>query len=105
MKKELPKIYSESIEKDTNHVVAYTRSEERQEAPKEKKVQKGFQKSVNQKINEIFKSVNYVYKMEVVIQTEEGEFVKQIVGRNKNQLITMDNEQIAIDKIKDIFIK
>lgn len=105
MKKELPKIYSESIEKDTNHVVAYTRSEERQEAPEEKKVQKGFQKSVNQKINEIFKSVNYVYKMEVVIQTEEGEFVKQIVGRNKNQLITMDNEQIAIDKIKDIFIK
>lgn len=105
MKKELPKIYSETIDRDTNHVVAYTKSEERQELSKEKNVQKSFQKSVNQKINEIFKSVNYVYKMEVVIQTEEGEFVKQIVGRNKKQLITMDNEQIAIDKIKDIFIK
>lgn len=105
MKRELPKIYSETIDRDTNHVVAYTKSGERQEVPKERNVQKGFQKSVNQKINEIFNSVNYVYKMEVVIQTEEGEFVKQIVGRNKNHLITMDNEKIEIDKIKDIYVK
>jgi hypothetical protein len=105
MKKELPKIYSETIDRDTNHVVAYTRSGEKQEVSKQTSGTKGFEKSVSQKINEIFKSVNYVYKIDVVIQTNEGEFVKQIVGRNKNHIITMENEQIEIDKIKDIYIK
>ena len=37
MKKELPKIYSETIDRDTNHVVAYTRSGEKQEVSKQKK--------------------------------------------------------------------
>ncbi len=106
MKKELPKIYAETVDKDTNHVVAYTRSVENVDVPKESvKEERKWERTIEEKIRNIFNSVHYVYKMDVVIETEEGEMVKQVVGRNKNHIITMDNEQIPIDKIKDIYIK
>lgn len=100
MKKELPKIYSEVVDHDTNTSVAYTKSDELRS---EKETVPG--KSVDQKIREIFNSVNYVYKIQVVIETGEGSNVKQLVGRNRDYLITMDNEQIPISSIKDIYIK
>ncbi len=104
MKKDLPRIYSERVDKDTNDVVSYTKNEEKMIENREIRREK-VEKSIEQKINEILKSVHYVYKMEVVIETEEGSQVKQLVGKNKNSIITMDNEQIPIDKIKDIYIK
>lgn len=101
MQKELPKVYAQKVEHDTNRSVAYTKSEEKTEERKDIK----FEKTVEQKIRDIFNSVNYVYKIEVVIETESGTYTKYLVGRNKDYIITMDNEQIAIRDIKDIYIK
>ena len=104
MKKDLPKIYSKGIIEDNNKVVAYTKSDEKEERQEEKKSFK-IEKSIAQKVSEIFNNVHYVYKMEVVIETEEGKQVKPLVGKNKNSIITMDNEQIPLSKIKDIYIQ
>lgn len=102
--KDLPKIYSEGDIQAPNKTVAYTRSEEKEEVQKEEKKVR-LEKSVEQKIRDILNSVNYVYKMDVVVVTEEGKQIKQLVGKNKNNIITMENEQIPIEKIKDIYIQ
>ncbi len=62
-------------------------------------------KSVEQKINTIFNSSNYIYKAKVEITLETGKVTKNIIGRNNTSLITMDNELISIDKIIDIEYK
>ncbi|MGE5456649.1 MAG: hypothetical protein ACM3O4_06085 [Ignavibacteriales bacterium] len=61
--------------------------------------------SVEQKINTIFNSVNYVYKAKVEITLEDGKVTKNIIGKNSNSLITMENELIPISKIIDIEYK
>ena len=57
---------------------------------------------MNQKINKIFGSSRYVYKADVDITLKDGKVSKRIIGRNKNELITMDNELIKISDIIDI---
>ena len=60
--------------------------------------------NLNQKINAIFTSSNYVYKAEVKIKFKDKEVVKKIVGKNQKHLITMANELIPISDIMDISI-
>ena len=57
---------------------------------------------LNQKINSIFKSNNYVYKANVRIKFKDKEEIKKVVGKNKNYLITLDNELIPIIDIVDV---
>jgi len=57
---------------------------------------------IEEKIQNIFSSPKYIYKAQVKITTTDGVAEKKIVGRNLNELITMDNERIPIDVIKDI---
>ena len=64
-----------------------------------------FKKSINQKINDIFNSSNYIYKADVLIKFKDGEVTKRIVGKNSKNLITMDNELIPISDIIDIKTK
>ena len=56
------------------------------------------------KIYNIFNSPNYIYKVDVTIVTDSGTFNKRIVGKTKTNLITMENEYIPIDTIRDIYI-
>ena len=59
--------------------------------------------SVDEKINRIFSSNGFVYKADVVIVTNDGSFRKRVVARNRNNLITIDNEYIPISVILDIY--
>ena len=60
-------------------------------------------KSVEGQIKDIFSSVNYVYKADVIINTIDGETLKKtIIGRTNNSLITMDDELIDVSKIEKI---
>ena len=97
--KELPKVFRNEINKniDNNKKVYYSQNESSRELPKE---QSG--KNVQQKINEIFSSPNYVYKANVEIVLKDKTVSKRIIGRNKNYIITMDNELILITDIVDI---
>ena len=59
--------------------------------------------SIESKINRIFKSPNYIYKKEVIITKDDNsEYRKTIIGRTNNSLLTLENETIDINKIKDI---
>ena len=58
--------------------------------------------NLNQKINSIFTSSNYVYKAQVKLILKDKEETKKIVGKNQKYLITMDNELIPISDILDI---
>lgn len=60
--------------------------------------------TVEQKIYNIFNSPNYIYKIDVTIITDNSTLNKRIVGKNKNNLITMDGEYIPINTIRDIYI-
>ena len=60
--------------------------------------------TVEQKIVNIFNSPNYIYKIDVIIVTDKGKDKKRIVGKTKTNLITMDNEYIPINTIRDIYI-
>ena len=41
----------------------------------------------------------------MLIKLNDGEIEKKIIGKNKDYLITIDNELISIDSIKDINLK
>ena len=99
MKKKLPRVYANKINKSASHNkdVYYSYNEKnRIDAPSL------IGKNINQKINTIFKSSNYVYKVVVKIYFEHGSEIKKVVGRNKNYLITIENELIPINEIVDI---
>ena len=104
MEKKLPKVFANKIDKElkNNKTVYYNKNEERKI---EEKDPLSSILTVNQKINQIFSSARYVYKADVVITTKNGKLNKRIIGRNRNELITMDNEVININDIIDIEFK
>ena len=104
MEKKLPKVFANKIDKNLNNneKVYYNKNEERKI---EEKDPLSSILTVNQKINQIFSSARYVYKADVVITTKNGKLNKRIIGRNRNELITMDNEVININDIIDIEFK
>lgn len=110
--KELPKMYHCKIEKDIrnndkifstmyNHI-----KKNNIEKTKEKEIfiSNKNNYTVEQKIYNIFNSPNYIYKIDVVIVTDNTTMNKRIVGKTKTNLITMDNEFIPINMIRDIYI-
>lgn len=57
---------------------------------------------IEKKINNLFNSTNYVYKLKVFIKTKDEEFNTIIIGKNAKYLITLDNKRIDISSILDI---
>jgi len=102
MEKKLPKVFANTIDKElkNNESVFYEKMKEKEET-EIRQVNK-YDLSISQKINKIFGSSKYVYKADVDIKTKDGTFSKKVIGRNKNQLITIENELINIDDIIDI---
>ena len=95
--KDLPKVFHNKIDKkiNNNKTVYYSNSNEDDDITVDSK-------TVQQKINEIFSSPNYVYKANVDITLKDKKITKRIIGRNKNYIITMDNDLIPINDIIDI---
>lgn len=106
MSKELPRVFANKINKKIDNNKEYSLSKN-EEKIVNKEEYKGISigKNINQKINDIFSSYKYVYKADVIITTDNGEITKKIIGKNNNNLITIDNELISIDIIKDIRFK
>ena len=106
MKKKLPNIFAKRINKkiENNYNISVTKESNNLKLNQESK-NKIIAKNVNQKINDIFASPNYIYKADVIISKKDGEIQKRIVGKNKNYLITINNELIPINEILDIKLK
>ena len=90
---ELPKVFHNNENKrfNNNTDVFYSRSNNKTDI-----------KTIYQKINDIFSSPNYIYKANVEISLKDRTITKRIIGRNKEFLITMDNDLIKISDILDI---
>lgn len=95
--KELPKVFHNKIDKklNNNRSVYYSNNTYEEDRGVDTR-------TVLQKINEIFSSPNYVYKANVEITLKDKKVTKRIIGRNKNYIITMDNDLIPIGDIVDI---
>jgi len=106
--KELPKMYQNKIDKSFDNiqkVYSTLYSDIRSDLKKIPKKNINNLYTIEQKIYNIFKSPTYIYKIDVIIETDEGSMSKRIIAKNKKSLITIDNEYIPIDKIRDIYLK
>mgnify|MGYP004524878829 FL=1 len=94
--KDLPKVFHNRLDKkfNNNESVYYSDRDIKDDTIDNR--------TVLQKINDIFASPNYVYKANVEITLKDKKINKRIIGRNANYLITMDNNLIPITDIIDI---
>lgn len=58
---------------------------------------------IRKKINDIVNSASFIYRAKVNIVLGNEIIERKIVGVYNNNLITIDNEYIPIDSIKDIY--
>lgn len=95
--KDLPKVFHNKVDKkfNNNRSVFYSNNTYEDSDVRDSR-------TTLQKINEIFSSPNYVYKANVEITLKDKKVTKRIIGRNKNYIITMDNDLIPITDILDI---
>ena len=94
--KELPKLYTNTFNKQIDNSQNYTKIKEYKENINLSKYE------LNKKINNIFKSKNYIYKIRTIISTKNGIRNETLIGKTNNNLITINNELININDIIDI---
>ena len=99
MKKDLPGLFANKINKSlsNNEKVSVTKNEEQED--RSIKEDKKTEKDINEKIREMFSSPRYVYKIDAEITLKDKKVTKKIIGKNNNNLITIDNELIPIQDI------
>lgn len=97
MNRKLPRVFANTLinKINNNERVYYSNKKEIAVEPKDNE-------SIQNKINKIFRSIKYVYKVNVEIKTLDGVSEYKIIGKNKNNLITIDNNLIPISNIIDI---
>jgi len=96
MNKKLPNVFANPISKKLSNVQEFFYGSDREEKTTRNS------KSVEQKINDIFSSRDFVYKRRVVIETKDGSKTCVLVGKTDKSLLTMDNETIPIHDVLDI---
>lgn len=90
----LPNVFANPITKKLNNYQDLYRSD--------RDIKTYNQKDINKKINEIFGSLNHVYKSRVRITMNDGIHEEEIVGKTNINLLTIDNKLIKITDILDI---
>ena len=103
MRKELPKMY-QGKPKNFSNIQKVFSTLDRKDSTEVIEPANDYY-TIEQKIYNIFKSPTYIYKIDVVIITDNDKLEKRLVGKNKDNLITIDNEYIPIKTIKDIYLK
>ena len=100
--KELPKMYQNKINKKIDSIQkVYSTFDESSRSTLSNTKYSNI--SIDKKIDDIFKAADYVYKADVTIVTDTDIIKRRIVARNKNNIITINNEYIPISIIRDIY--
>ncbi len=94
--KKLPKLYKNEITKNisNNKKYCYLQNENVKE-----------DKTITEKIENIFNGIGYSYNIPVTIKTKDKEYNTSLVSKTKNNLVTLDNEIIKIEDILSLEIK
>ena len=106
MNKELPKMYQTKINKVVPSIQkVYSTLDTKDDLIEERSIPstKYSSISIEKKIDNIFKSPDYVYKADVTIVTDTETLKRRIIARNRNNIITINNEYIPISIIRDIY--
>ena len=106
MKKELPKMYQTKINKTVPSIQKiYSTLNTKDDYQEERTIPTTRYSSISieKKIDNIFNSSDYVYKADVMIITDNETIKRRIIARNRNNIITIDNEYIPISIIRDIY--
>lgn len=103
MQKKLPKIYQATFSHkiDNNDKVFYSANEKVSQNSKGNTRQEDT-KTIDQTLNELFKTTGYIFNIPVEIKTNRGNLNTKIAGKVKNTLITLDNDVIPISSIVSI---
>lgn len=101
MKKEIPKIYVNNISKiHNNKEVFYSYKDDNIEEIKEMETPDIYE--LQDKIDEIFRSNDFIYKKKLFIKTKYGEGYYTIISKSYDYLLTIDGEKIYIQNILEI---
>jgi len=94
--KKLPKLYTNTFNKKIDNSKEYIKINNNE-------LEKIYNKNkINKKIDNIFKSTNYIYKIKVNIKTKTETLTETIIGKKGNYLITFKNKHNDITSILDI---
>lgn len=106
MNNELPEMYRGNIDSDISNNSYMYSSLDRTFNNNINNISKKYSKyEIENKINNIFNSKDVIYKANVIIVTDNDKYSKKIIGKTKDNLITIDNEYIDINTIRDIYKK
>lgn len=61
--------------------------------------------NIKEKVNKLFESSKFIYKIKTIVITKDGEKETTIIGKTNQDLITIDNNLIPISDIIDIYEK
>ena len=104
--KKLPKIFQNELSKNiTNNKKVYDSLNDKDSNEKKEVKRKVSNKktlTVKEKIKELIKSNNYIFNTKVTLVFNDYEKDCNIAGVVNNHIITMDNEIIKIEDLKDI---
>ncbi len=93
----LPNLFTNTFDKKIDNSQEYTTI-----STEEKKIIKPSKYEINKKIDYIFKSTDYIYKIKVNITLKDKDITCTLIGKTGNKLITIDNKLININDIIDI---
>ncbi len=99
--KELPKIYKNKVEKDTNLKTYYSSDGNEKQ---EKVIISPKRGGIEETLEEIFKSKAYTYTKKVMITVNGKTYPTRFISRNQNKILTIDNEIIEVSQIEAIDI-
>ena len=102
--KKLPKIQGFDLSKDVHNNKQIYNSLDNKEIKKDSSKKKELFNTltVKEKLKELIKSNNYIFNTKVTLLIDDKEKECNIAGIVNNHIITMDNEIIKIDDLKDI---
>ena len=93
-----PKMYQNKVNKEfNNNKIVYTSFD------RDNNGKIWDSNDIRKKINDIINSTSFIYRAKVNIVFGNDTIVRKIVGIYNNNLVTIDNEYIPIDSIKDIY--
>ncbi len=102
MKKEIPKIFINKINKINNNKEVYYSYKDNKEI-KEKEYDYISEYDMQNKIDELFRSNDFIYKKKFHIKTKYGEKDYTIISKSYDYLLTIDGEKIYIQNIIEIY--
>ena len=92
------KIFINKLDKKINNNQNYC------DVKKENIIEKKEDINVLDKIDKLFNTNGYIFNIDVTIITTKHEYHTKIGSKINNYLITLDNDIISIDDIKDIIV-